>query len=106
MSGGEQGDWRSMESAPRDGTRVLVAIRPTEQGPAEVDVARWASPTPGTDACWIAIDSDPDALVTYFDVELTWWMPMPTPLPRAPGSGRPLPPTPPPASDEMEGSGI
>jgi hypothetical protein len=100
------GDWRSMESAPRDGARVLVAIRPTEQGPAEVDVVRWGSPNPGVDACWIAIDSDPEALVTYAEAELTWWMPMPMPLPRAPGSGRPVPPTPPPEPDEMEGSGI
>ena len=34
------GEWQSVKFAPRDGTRVLVAIRETEQGPAEVDVAR------------------------------------------------------------------
>jgi hypothetical protein len=100
------GDWRPMASAPRDGTRVLVAIRPTEQGPAEVDVVRWARPRPGVDQCWIAIDSDAEALVTYAEVELTWWMPMPDPLPRAPATGRPVPPTPPPEPDEMGGSGI
>jgi hypothetical protein len=106
MSGGDFGDWRPMASAPRDGSRVLVAIRPTEQGPAEVDVVRWGAPRPGVDQCWIAIDSDPQALFTYSEVELTWWMPMPQPLPRAPNTGRPVPPTPPPEPDEMGGSGI
>lgn len=106
MSSGASADWRPMASAPRDGTRVLAAIRPTEQGPAEVDVVRWARPSPGVDACWIAIDSAPGALVTYSDVELTWWMPMPQPLPRAVGSGRPVPPSPPPEPDEIGGSGI
>ncbi len=106
MSNADFGDWRPMASAPRDGSRILVAIRPTEQGPAEVDVVRWARPRPGVDACWIAIDSDPGALVTYAEPELTWWMPLPDPLPRARGTGRPLPPTPPPEPEEMEGSGI
>jgi hypothetical protein len=95
-----------MASAPRDGTRLLVAIRPTEQGPAEVDVVRWARPRPGVEEAWIAIDSDPGALVIYSEPELTWWMPLPDPLPRARGSGRPLPPSPPPEPEEMGGSGI
>ena len=34
--------WRQMASAPRDGSRILVTVRPVEQGPAEVDVAFWA----------------------------------------------------------------
>jgi hypothetical protein len=106
MGDRDLGDWRPLESAPRDGTRVLAAIRSTEQGPAEVDVVRWARPSPDLDACWIAIDSAPGALVTYADVELTWWMPMPQPLSRAPGSGKPVAPTPPPEPDEMGGSGI
>ncbi len=100
------GDWLPMARAPRDGTRILVAIRPTEQGPAEVDVVRWAKPQAAAEPCWIAIDSDPAALVTYAEVELTWWMPMPNPLPRATGTGRPIAPTPPPEPEEIGGSGI
>lgn len=106
MSETDFGDWLPMARAPKDGTRILAAIRPTEQGPAEVDVVRWGPPHPGVDPCWIAIDSDPQALVTYAEPELTWWMPMPDPLPRARGTGRPVPPSPPPEPDEMEGSGI
>jgi hypothetical protein len=106
MSDPDRGDWRPMAEAPRDGSRVLVAIRPTEQGPAEVDVVRFARPQPGVDPCWMAIDSDPAALVTYSEVELTWWMPMPDPLPRVQATGRPVPPTPPPEPDEIGGSGI
>lgn len=34
--------WRQMSSAPKDGSRILVTVRPVEQGPAEVDVAYWA----------------------------------------------------------------
>jgi len=35
--------WRQMASAPKDGSRILVTIRPSEQGPAEVDLAYWSS---------------------------------------------------------------
>jgi hypothetical protein len=31
--------WRQMTTAPKDGSRILVTIRPSEQGPAEVDLA-------------------------------------------------------------------
>ncbi len=74
-------DWRSMASAPKDGTRILVAIRSSEQGPAEVDVARWAKPDKTAEECWVAGDSDPEAPVTYADTELSSWMPLPSPVP-------------------------
>lgn len=35
--------WRHMRSAPRDGSRILVTIRPTEQGPGTVDLAYWST---------------------------------------------------------------
>ncbi|RWP70987.1 MAG: hypothetical protein EOR09_25070, partial [Mesorhizobium sp.] len=45
-SGGDTMDepdrWRHMSSAPRDGSRILVTVRPSEQGPAEVDLAYWS----------------------------------------------------------------
>ena len=44
MSALDFGTWRKMTEAPRDGPRVIVALRGTEQGPPEVDVARWAKP--------------------------------------------------------------
>ena len=34
--------WWHMTNAPRDGSRILVTVRSSEQGPAEVDVAYWA----------------------------------------------------------------
>ena len=35
--------WRHMRNAPRDGSRILVTIRPTEQGPGAVDLAYWSN---------------------------------------------------------------
>jgi hypothetical protein len=76
------GEWRSMASAPKDGTRILAALRASEQGPAEVDVVRWARSMPGGDKGWIAADSDPALVIVYAEVELTHWMPLPSPLPK------------------------
>jgi hypothetical protein len=76
------GEWRRMAEAPRDGSRVLVAMRASEQGPAEVDMARWARPDRSAEPCWIAVDSDPDCQIVYADAELIGWMPLPTPMPR------------------------
>ena len=101
------GEWRPMVSAPQDGTRILAAIRASEQGPAEVDVVRWARSAPGAEKGWIAADSDPALVIVYAEVELTHWMPLPSPLPklratltagrREPGSFD---------AEEMGGSGI
>ena len=45
------GEWKPMASAPKDGTLVLVAIRESEQGPAQVDVARWTKPARANEKC-------------------------------------------------------
>ena len=101
------GDWQQMRHVPRDGTRVLVAIRATEQGPAEVDVARWARADRAGDLCWVSADSAPDCPIGYEDAELVAWMPLPGAMPRLraglAASGLPEPP---PREDEGGGSGI
>ena len=101
------GEWQSVKFAPRDGTRVLVAIRETEQGPAEVDVARWARAVPAAEPCWISADSDAVCVIAYQDAELVSWMPMPSALPklRAGLAGSGLPDLPP-REAETAGSGI
>jgi hypothetical protein len=82
MSESDFGVWQPMANAPRDGTRVLVAIRASEQGPAEVDVARWGRAEPAGEECWVASDSDHECIITYAEGELTSWMPLPTTLPK------------------------
>ena len=82
MTRPDPGDWEPMATAPRDGTRILVALRASEQGPAEVDVVRWAKAGPADDAGWIATDSDSGARFVYAETELMSWMDLPTPLPK------------------------
>jgi hypothetical protein len=102
MGEADTGEWRSMESAPKDGTTVLASMRASEQGPAAIDVVRWAV----RDERWIAADSDPGCIIVYADAELTAWMPLPKKLPELRASeaagtrvrGR--------FRDEIEGSGI
>ncbi len=108
MSGENFGEWRDMASAPKDGTRVLVAVRASEQGPAEVDVARWAKPDRSGEACWMAVDSDPGCLIVYEEAELSSWMPLPTPLPklRSAGAGATRSGPAKQRHDEIGGSGI
>jgi hypothetical protein len=84
----EAARWRPMASAPRDGTRILVAVSASEQGPAEVDVVRWAKPDRNGEECWVATDSDAESPVAYAPAELSSWMPLPTPLPRLRSTGR------------------
>jgi hypothetical protein len=69
--------WRPMSSAPRDGTRILVTVRPSEQGPAAVDLAYWAKADQYGIEGWRAADSYPGLVVGYADPELQCWMPMP-----------------------------
>ena len=87
MTEPDAGQWQPLASAPTDGTRVLVAVRASEQGPAEVDVVRWTKAQGSGEECWIATDSDPDCRVVYADAELSGWMPLPTPLPRLRSAG-------------------
>jgi hypothetical protein len=70
--------WRHMSSAPKDGSRILVTVRPSEQGPAEVDVAYWARADQFGIEGWRAADSHPGQIVGYADPELKCWMPLPT----------------------------
>jgi hypothetical protein len=102
------GQWRPMASAPRDGTRVLVAMHASEQGPADVDVARWTHPKPAREACWVASDSSHDCMITYEEAELAFWMPLPASQPqhRAAYSAAALPPIPSKTDEETGGSGI
>ena len=100
-------DWREMASAPRNGARVLVALRQSEQGPAEVDVVRWAKSEQSGEERWIAVDSAAGCLIVYEEAELSAWMPLPTPLPqlRSARSARSAPGERD-SQDEIGGSGI
>lgn len=101
MSTAEAG-WRPMRSAPKDGTRILVTVRASEQGEAEVDVVKWTKADPTAEYGWLATDSDPEARIVYGDGELAAWMPMPTAT-----SDRPSRPVPVPyMGEEMDGSAI
>ena len=108
MKQSDSGRWRTMASAPRDGTRVLVAMHATEQGPADVDVPRWTHPKPAQEACWVASDSSHDCMITYEDAELAFWMPLPASQPqfRSAYSSAILPPVPSKPDEETGGSGI
>ena len=102
MSDTERTEWRSMRTAPKDGTRVLVTVRASEQGAAEVDVVKWAKPDRDAEPRWIATDSDPEARVVYAEGELAAWMPLPSAIQR--GGARPT--LAPYAGEEMDGSAI
>lgn len=67
-----------MASAPRDGSRILVTIRPSEQGPAEVDLAYWSNGDQFGAEGWRASDSSPGHIIEYAEPELKCWMPMPS----------------------------
>ncbi|MBZ9905916.1 hypothetical protein LB557_07890 [Mesorhizobium sp. BR115XR7A] len=70
--------WRHMSSAPKDGSRILVTVRPSEQGLAEVDLAYWSRADQFGDEGWRASDSSPGRVVEYAEPELKCWMPMPS----------------------------
>ena len=73
----EPGRWRHMSSAPRDGSKILVTVRPSEQGPTEVDVAYWVkSDQFGSDG-WVAANSYPGCVIGYAEPELKCWLPLP-----------------------------
>lgn len=73
----EEVRWRSMVTAPKDGSRILVTVRSVEQGPADVDVAYWALADQYGMEGWRSADSHPGAIVGYADPELKCWMPLP-----------------------------
>lgn len=93
--------WRHMSTAPRDGSRILVTVRPVEQGPADVDVAYWAGADRYGMEGWRAVDSSPGCIIGYAEPELKCWMPLPganveAAMP-APWEGE---------EEELDGSGI
>ncbi len=94
--------WASMPTAPRDGSLVLVRLRASEQGPAEVDAVRWAVSARSGEEGWVANDSDPFARVAYGEGELAGWSPLPTQLPQL-RSQRLAAGDPPPTSDTPDG---
>ncbi|MBW9068873.1 hypothetical protein [Agrobacterium pusense] len=69
--------WRHMTSAPKDGTRILVTIRPSEQGPAQVDLVYWSNGDRLGAEGWRASDSSPGRIIEYAEPELKCWMPVP-----------------------------
>jgi hypothetical protein len=85
----EFGEWQDMASAPRDGTKVLVEVKASEQGSAEVDMVRWAKTGLVGEAGWVS--TDPGAAIFYAEAELSGWMPLPSPLPRLRGKHRGAP---------------
>lgn len=70
--------WRQMAGAPKDGSRILLTIRPSEQGQAEVDLAYWSSGDQFGAEGWCASDSSPGRVIEYAEPELKCWMPMPS----------------------------
>ncbi|EJL58447.1 hypothetical protein PMI09_00157 [Rhizobium sp. CF122] len=70
--------WRHMASAPKDGSRILVTIYPSEQGPAAVDLAYWSNGDQFGAEGWRASDSSPGRIIGYAEPELKCWMPMPS----------------------------
>jgi hypothetical protein len=58
--------------------RILVTVRPSEQGPAEVDLAYWSRADQFGDEGWRASDSSPGRVIEYADPELKCWMPLPS----------------------------
>lgn len=73
----EPSQWRSMATAPKDGTRILVTVRQAEQGAADVDVAYWAAADTSGIEGWRAADSYPGSIIPYADPEIVCWMPLP-----------------------------
>jgi hypothetical protein len=74
----ELGQWRSMRSAPKDGSRILITIRSSEQGPGAVDLAYWSNGDQYGGEAWRSSDSAPGRIVEYSEPEMKCWMPMPT----------------------------
>ncbi|MCW5715835.1 MAG: hypothetical protein KIT43_15095 [Bauldia sp.] len=76
---GTEPAWRPIDTAPRDGQRILAVVRATEQWPAEVELVRWGDPGHGADKSWIAADSGARGLIVFAEGELVSWMPLPHP---------------------------
>jgi len=99
--------WRAMASAPKDGSRIIVALRASEQGGADIDIVRWTRPPKAADECWVSTDSTHDCAIVYENWEVAHWMPLPASMPdvRTPGMASQLPDFPR-DGQEIGGSGI
>jgi hypothetical protein len=99
----ETEQWQPMSKAPKDGTRIIVVTRATEQGPPDVDVVRWVKPKSHGEFCWVSTDSDRESVLIYDEWEVANWMPLPSWSPpyKTAGLAARLPGPP-----EAEGSGI
>lgn len=107
MNALDQAKWRKMSEAPKDGTKIIVVIRASEQGPADVDVVSWDQPERAADKCWVSTDSSGGCAIIYEDWEVAHWIPLPSSLPgvRTPDLASRLPALPR-AGEETGGSGI
>ncbi|MNE24946.1 hypothetical protein D3C80_1182580 [compost metagenome] len=91
-----------MRTAPKDGSRILVTIYPSEQGPGAVDLAYWSKSDQFAKGGWRSSDSAPGLIIGYAQPELKCWMPMPAAeldqitVPAWQGQ----------SDDELDGSGI
>ncbi|MCP4383380.1 MAG: hypothetical protein GY798_18500 [Hyphomicrobiales bacterium] len=106
MSHPDISEWRPMATAPTNGSRILVTIHASEQGPAEVDVVRWGTAAHAVEPAWIATDSDSEAPVIYSDGELASWMPLPDALSNVRRQHIAKSQLPPPDRGEIDGSSI
>lgn len=73
----EPGRWRPMRTAPRDGSRILVTIRASEQGAGAVDLVSWSKADRFGAEAWRSSDSAPGRIIEYAEPELKCWMPLP-----------------------------
>jgi hypothetical protein len=102
----EANPWRHMKNAPRDGSRILVTVRPTEQGPVEIDVAYWSRADQFGIEGWRSADSHPGHIIGYADPELKCWMPLPKPNTGQEGTSDMPTPWEGDEIEELHGSGI
>lgn len=74
-------DWQPIETAPKDGTRLLVLVRPSGHWSAEVNIARWGDPEPFDEPCWVGDSAGPGYTLSWDDGEISHWMPIPDSTP-------------------------
>lgn len=75
------GEWRTIDSAPKDGTWILVYEAQDGHDDPSVHVVQWGQPEwGGGDLTWVtmALGPNPD---TYNPHPVTHWMSLPSPPP-------------------------